>query len=115
MEGETMRIMSGDHVDDLDRVVAAARRLQAPDGPAILVPRRAEDALQTPSRPAGWGRHFARYLISDEYVPQFLAAQGAPYGVDRWPKALLQLCHRDDLLRALTAATRGPRGRSSAG
>lgn len=92
--------------DELDQLVAAARRLKAPEGPALLVPRRVGETPTAPDGRRGWGRHFARYVISDEYVPQFLAEQGAAYGIDRWPVALLNLCHRDDLLRALTAATR---------
>jgi hypothetical protein len=101
-----MEPMSAGNADDLDRVVAAARRLKAPDAPAILVPHRAEDALGVPARASGWGRHLARLVISDEYVPQFLNEQGALYGVDKWPTVLLNLCHRDDLLRVVTAATR---------
>ncbi len=93
--------------DDLRDTVAAARRLKAPEGPALLVPQRSDAVVLRQAGGAGeWGRHFARYLISDEYVPQFLLAEGAPYGLDRWPAVLLGLCHRDDLLRALTCATR---------
>jgi uncharacterized protein (DUF433 family) len=101
-----MRCMSDMSADELDQLVAAARRLKAPEGPALLVPRRMGEAPTIPDGRMGWGRHFARYVISDQYVPQFLAEQGAPYGIDRWPVALLNLCHRDDLLLALTAATR---------
>lgn len=97
-----------DHpVDELDKIVAAARDLTLPDGPGLLVPRPAGP------QPAGiggsfrgWMSHAAQSLISDEYVPQFLATKGMTFEPDRWVAQLLQLSHRDDLLRALTSATR---------
>lgn len=99
--------MSGDDTsDDLDQIVAAARRLKAPAGPSILVPRRTDAQVEAMGSPGGWGRHFARYVISDEYVPQFLLEQGAPWDIERWPTVLLNMCHRENLIRVATAATR---------
>jgi len=98
---------AGDPPNDLDQLVAAARQLAAPDVPALLVPRRHGFPQAAGGGSfSGWMKHMARYLISDEYAPEFLAEQGISYESDAWVASLLQLSSRDDLLRVVTAATR---------
>ncbi len=81
---------------------------------------RAEAAARGIATPAdtvlpGLGRG-AVHLISDEYVPEFLASLREQETLDQWAAALLRSCSRDDFLRAGIAATyvagvMGERGR----
>lgn len=52
-----------------------------------------------------WTQHVAQYVISDQYVPQFLAEKGIGYDPDVWVAGLLTMCSQYDLLLAVTAAT----------
>lgn len=48
----------------------------------------------------------ARYLISDQYAPEYLAANGQQYSYVEWLRVVLDLCPRRDLIAALTLAAR---------
>ncbi|WP_353953573.1 hypothetical protein V6K52_09225 [Knoellia sp. S7-12] len=48
----------------------------------------------------------ARYVVSDDYAPQFLQTKGESLDMSRWGSLLLQMCPRDHLLVALAAASR---------
>ncbi|GAA2492314.1 hypothetical protein [Terrabacter carboxydivorans] len=48
----------------------------------------------------------ARYLISEQYAPEYVAAKGQRYSHVGWLYKLLHLCPRRDLIAALTLAAR---------
>src|SRR4051794_8064065 len=59
------------------------------------------------SQPArDWARGMATYLVSGEYVQPWFDELGQTYDLPTWETWLLGQCSREDLLLALTAATR---------
>lgn len=72
--------------DDLDKIVATDRRLTAPDMHLYSWSQGAEAFHRHPPGGSfsGWMSHMARYLISDDYAPQFLTEKGALYQPDNW-------------------------------
>jgi hypothetical protein len=93
---------------ELDRLVREARGLSMPPGPGLIVAREEHGAMTLSGSTSwsDWNAHAARYLVSDQYAPQFCRGKGEPYDADAWLDALLTTCSRDALLHAITAGTR---------